>query len=469
MADDLLERPASPRLTSIVTTIALLAFLPLLLIGVYQAVTIITRAAGIPANIIVDASNTLEPITTDFYHAFAQGGEESKDMIAPVVDQVRQLRPQLIRLDHLYDHYDVVGRSGSDLTFNWDKLDAAVNSILGTGAKPLLALSFMPSVIAKDGNIINPPNNWDEWATVVQRTIEHYSGKGGKNLSGIYYEVWNEPDLDIFGKWKLSGDKNYLTLYRYASIGASRAQNVNYFFLGGPATTGLYQNWIISLITSGNRVDFLSWHSYLSDPKRFNDDQRNIASWLLPYPNYVLIPKLITEFGFTGNKSQGYGTTYAAAFTAATIRQLISGKPTYAFSFQLVDGPNQGQTADGWGLITHGDNGQKPKPRYYVYNFLDPMAGTRLGLSGEGTWITGFSTVRDTTIRLMLVNFDCCGNHVETVPITITNIQPGTYKYREHILFGRDVTITETLTAPAFTRQIYMPTQSILEMELTRQ
>lgn len=464
-----LEQPTSPKVNSIVTTIALLIFLPFLLFGVYQAVVIISRAAGTPANIIVDTTNTLEPIQTDFYHAFSQGGEEAKDMLAPVASDVRALGPRIIRLDHIYDHYDVVGRSGNDLTFNFSKLDQAVDTILATGAKPLLALSFMPSVIARDGNIINPPNNWDEWALVVARTIEHYSGKGNKNLSGVYYEVWNEPDLAQFGSWKLYGDKNYLTLYRYAAIGAGRAQNVNYFSLGGPATTGLYRNWIIALIQNGNRLDFISWHSYLADPKRFNDDQRNLATWLLPYPQYTLIPKLITEFGFTGNKSKAYGTMYAAAHTAATIRQLASGRPTYAFSFQPIDGPNQGASADGWGLITHEDNGKRKKPRYFVYNFLDSIAGTRLGVTGEGTWVTGLSTTRDKTIRLMLVNFDSGGNHVETVPITWTNLEPGTYRYRERFLLGRDVTLTETVTSPALAKQLYMPAQSVAILELTKQ
>ncbi len=465
-----LEQNTSPKLNTIVSTIALLAFLPLLLFGVYQAVVIISRATGTPANIVVDASNVLEPIRTDFYHAFAQGGEESKDMLAPVVSEVRALNPQLIRLDHLYDHYDVVGRSGNDLTFNFSKLDAAVDTILATGAKPLLALSFMPSAIARGGKIIDPPNNWDEWALVVQRTIEHYSGKNGKNLSGIYYEVWNEPDLDQFGSWKLSGDKNYLTLYRYAATGAGRAQNVNFFLLGGPATTGLYQNWILALVLSGNRLDFLSWHSYLSNPKTFNDDQRNVISWLLPYPQYTLLPKLITEFGFTGGKSTGYSSMYAAAHTAATIRQLISGRPTYAFTFQLIDGPGQ-KSGDGWGLITHQDNGKRQKPRYWVFNFLDIMVGNRLALSGEGTWVTGFSTIRDGTIRVMLTNFDSGGNHVETVPVSWNNLNPGNYTYRERFLLGRDVTFKETVTNfdRRIARQVYMPAQSVAILELTRQ
>lgn len=462
-----LERDSSTRFTSVVSLVAIFTFLPLFLLGVYNAVSIATRAAGTKAAIIVDATATLEPIKTDFYHAFAQGGEESADMIAPVIAETKALRPQLIRLDHLYDHYNIVGRSGNDLTFDFTRLDQAVNSILATGAKPILALSYMPSVIAKDGSIINPPNNWDEWALVVQRTIEHYSGRSNRNLSGVYYEVWNEPDLAQFGGWKLSGEKNYVTLYRHAAIGASRARGVNPFLLGGPSTTGLYKNWIMALVTSGSRLDFFAWHSYLPDPTVFNDDQRNLASWLLPYPRYTLLPKLITEAGFTGAKDKRYGTMFAAAHTAATVRQLISGGPTYLFSFQIKDGPGQ-EAGDGWGLLTHEAQGKKPKPRYYVYSFLDAMAGTRVALEGEGSWVTGFASTRNNTLRIMLVNYDRAGTHSENVPVTVNNLEPGIYSYRERFLLGRDAKFTETVTGTTFTRELFMPAQSVAVLELTR-
>ena len=278
-------RHVSSHTTSVISLIALIVFLPLFLLAIRETVTLISRASGTPANIVIDTTSQLEPIKTDFYHAFAQGGEEQNDMIASIIGDVKALKPKYIRIDHLYDYYNVVGKNGDSLTFDWTRLDAYINSIGSTGAKPVLALSYMPSVIAKDGNIINPPNNWDEWALVVQRTIEHYSGKGERNMSGVIYEVWNEPDLAQFGSWKMGGDKNYLTLYRYASIGANNAKNVNPFSLGGPSTTGLYKSWIMGLVNSGNRVNFFSWHSYLTDPKRFATDQRNIIAWLLPYPH----------------------------------------------------------------------------------------------------------------------------------------------------------------------------------------
>lgn len=460
-----LERRVAQKTTSLISLIALFIFLPFLLLVSWKTVVLITRALGTPAAIVVDAKATLETIDTTFYHAFAQGGEESTDMLSPIASQVRSLRPRLIRVDHLYDHYDVVRRGEGGLAFDWSRLDPMIDTILATGAKPVLALSYMPNVIAKDGNVVNAPNDWNEWSQVVQMTIEHFSGKGGKNISGVYYEVWNEPDLAQFGKWTVS---NYLTLYRYAAIGAKNASNTNRFSLGGPATTGLYKNWILSLIQSGNRVDFLSWHSYLTNPTQFATDQRNLISWLLPYPNHTLIPKLITEFGFTGNKSKGYGTTFAAAHTAAVIRQLISGRPQYIFSFQLKDGPGQAD-GSGWGLITHEDNGLKLKPRYSVFNFLDAMAGTRLALSGEGTWVTSFASTKDGAIRIALINFDSGGSHSENVPVTITNLDPGTYVWRERFLFGRNVTFTQNPTDGAISRQVYLPAQSIAIIELTKQ
>lgn len=383
-----LTQRTKPKTISVISILALIVFLPIMLLAVQNIVVLITRATGTTANIAVDTKTILDPVNTDFYHAFIQGDEVSTDITAPVVADIGVLKPKIIRLDHLYDVYNVVGRNSDGLTFDWTRLDSAVNAIQATGAKPLLSLSYMPSVIAQGGNSTNPPNDWNEWAQVVQKTIEHYSGRAEKNINGVYYEVWNEPDSAQFGGWNYSGNKNYLTLYHFASVGANNAQNVNTFYLGGPATTGINKDWITALLASGNRIDFLSWHSYQTDPKAFDIDRRNIISWLQPYPTYTLIPLLITEFGFTADKSTLYGTQYAAAYTTAVIRQLITGGPSYLFSFQLVDGANE-QDGSGQGLITNPDNGMTKKPRYYVYNFIDAMAGNRLALSGEGTWSQG--------------------------------------------------------------------------------
>lgn len=470
--DNFLIKRVAPKTSSFISLVALLFFLPLLLFGTYQTAVLISRATGAAAKITIDTKRTLEEIRTDFYHAFAQGGEESTDMLAPVVNEVRALKPKIIRLDHIYDHYDVVGRSGDSLTFNFSRLDQAVDTILSTGAKPLLALSFMPAVIAQGAVIINPPNNWNEWSLVVQKTIEHYSGKTEKNLSSIYYEVWNEPDLDQFGSWKVGGEKSYLQLYRYAAMGAKSAQNVNQFYLGGPSTTGLYKNWIMTLVTSGNRVDFLSWHSYLKDPKRFESDQRNVVSWLQPYPQYAVLPKLITEFGFTGAKDKRYGGSFAAAHAVAVIRQLISGGPTYLFTFQLKDGPGQ-EDGSGWGLLAHETNGKNPKSRYKIFSILDTMVGKRLQLTGEGTWVTGFASTNGQTIRVLLVSFDPNGNSTDKLPtpLTFTKLDQASYKYSVRYFNNAFPATVPTDLIPSdgiITQKVTMPAQSIALIELTK-
>ncbi len=454
----------SNRVSSIVSLIALIVFLPLLILGITQTYQLFIRATGTPADIVIDTHIPLEPIKTDFYHAFAQGGEESGDMIAPVQSEVTALRPRLIRLDHIYDLYHIVSRDGSGLHYDWSKLDAALSTIRATGAKPLLALSYMPNVIAKDGNIINPPNDWNEWASVVSQTVEHVSGRGGLNISGVYYEVWNEPNLPQFGGWSLGGEKNYLTLYQYAAAGASSAKNVNTFFIGGPATSGMYPNWITALAQSGSRINFFSWHSYLSNPDQYATDQRDVIKALLPFPSYTLLPKLITEYGFTGDKSAAYGTSYAAAHTAAVVRQLMSGGPAYLFTFELRDGPSDTNT--GWGLISH--DGSQKKPRYYVYNFLDTMAGTRLTLTGEGSWVTALASVSNDVIHVLLINFDPNGSHSENVPVSILGLSPGSYAVHQRFLLGRDVTDTVVVSDSILKTQIFMSPESVAVLEISK-
>lgn len=462
-----LEKTAPSKFSRITSILALLVFIPLLIAVVYKTTQLVSKATGTKANITIDTQTKLEEINTDYFHAFAQGGEEANDMIAPILAETKALAPKVIRIDHIFDHYNVVSKNGGTLSYDFSKLDAAVGTIIAAGATPFLSLSFMPSAIAKDGVIINPPNDWNDWTAVIKRTVEHYSGKSEKNINGMYYEVWNEPDLDQFGSWKLSGEKNYLTLYKTAAAGATQAAGVNPFMFGGPATTGLYKNWILGVINTGSRLDFFSWHSYLANPKQFTTDQHNLSTWLLAYPAYTTKPTIITEFGFTGAKSSAYGTAFGTAHTAAVLRELISGGPLYVFSFELIDGPGQ-ENGTGWGLITHTTNGKKIKPRYYVYSFFDSMKGTRLQLTGEGSWVTGFASTKDNVIKVLLVNFDANGTHTENVPVTFTKLPNGTYIYKETVLSGKTIQTQETVTDTTLKKTVIATPQSVIKLELQR-
>lgn len=423
-------------------------------------------ALFVPAKIVIDTAAVGAPITNSFYHAFAQGGEERGNMLGVIEKKIKSLKPLYIRIDHIYDYYEVVGQSNNQLTFDFSKLDATIDSIRAMGATPVLSLSYMPAEIARDRVIINPPNDWNQWALVVQKTIEHVSGKGGKNISGVYYEVWNESDHSQFGGWKPNGSKSYLTLYQYALEGAERALNVQPFKIGGPATTGLYRSWIDALARSGLRVDFFSWHSYLGSPFQYATDQKNFISWLAAYPEMVGKETLITEFGFTGSKDKRYWGSYAAAYTAAVVRQLLDEQPTYVFTFELKDGPSDGEGA-GWGILTHETGGLLPKPRYSVFPFLDTMAGNRLFLTGEGSRVTGFATKNGDVIQVLLVNFNQQGAG-ETFPVTLTNLPSGTYELKYKHFLGTEETVREQVGGTTFQKDFYLSASGILIVEFKK-
>lgn len=439
-----------------------LLVLPLLLLSLYQVQKYLTRAVGVKANLIVDTAFELEQISP-VWKSFSQGGEESKDMIAPVVDQVRQLEPRFIRIDHIYDHFNVVGRDASgNLTFDFSTLDQMVGSILKTGATPFFSLSYMPQVLTSSGNILDMPANINDWSLVVQKTIEHYSGTAAMNLKDVHYEVWNEPDL--FGNFKYFGSKNYLTLYTYAAIGAKNAKATNQFKIGGPATTAPFKNWLVELVKYVDkyqlRLDFISWHRYSADPQIYAKDVADVTRWLFYFPDFVGKPKFVTEWGHNSEMNSGYDTNLSAAHAVAVARQTLSGYEQM-LAFELVDGPHpQNQLFWGrWGMFTHPQNSLIAKPRYFAFQLLKQLSGTRLLVQGEGTWVKAVAAKTDTgEIGLIVTNYDTDSRNSETVPITINNLDNGTYSLTRQDLLGKTFTKTvEVINNSYQTIQIMLP------------
>src|SRR3990170_5874572 len=95
--------------------IILLLFLFVISIPIFFILfTYLPRAFAVKADIVVDVLKTSGPFP-DRWKALAQGGEESGvRMLENVVSQVSGLYPKYIRLDHIYDFYEVVSRDSSN-------------------------------------------------------------------------------------------------------------------------------------------------------------------------------------------------------------------------------------------------------------------------------------------------------------------------------------------------------------------
>lgn len=406
-----------------------------------------SRAFGKKAELIVNPG-ILSRDRNGTWKYLAQGGEETGRTFEPVLDDVRALEPNYIRIDHLYDFYSVVKRDPSGaLVMDWSQFDAMIEDIRDTGARPFLSLSYMPDVLT-DGNELSLPRDWNEWRDVVQNTIEHVSGRNGLAIENVYYEVWNEPDL--FGDFKTYGDKNYLTLYEYAAIGAREAENVLPFKIGGPATTAFYPNWLENLTTYTQEknlpLQFISWHVYSSDLDTYEKAIQDAQTVLANNPLYVNDEIFITESGYSSNNDEAFDSNLGAIQTIATVA-LAENTIDGLFTFEIKDGLGDKQYWGRWGLLTHEQFGTpERKIRYQALEFLNNMQGIGIDVLGEGTWVKSFAKLQeDGTISILIVNYDPYGKNVESVPLTLINMPFKRFQYTRHNFLGDTVSQIESI------------------------
>jgi beta-xylosidase len=439
------------------------------------------EANGQPANIVIDTGAILGPMPQP-WRALAQGGEEREPMLTPVIAETKQLKPKYIRLDHVFDAYNLVGGGKNNgMTYDFRQLDKTVDDILATGALPFFSLSYMPPTISKDGQVTSLPENWSDWSAIVRTFIEHYSAKNNRNLANVYYEVWNEPDL--FGNWKTRDcrllepncdpEKDYLTLYLHSALGAQQAKNTNPFYLGGPATTSFYPAWFEKLLelaeTRNLRLDFLSWHRYHPETDFYNQELEDLKTIIEKHPRFLGLKKIISEWGSDPENSPNHDSIFDAAHTVATSRALMA-RVDLAFAFEIKDGPDPaGNKYWGrWGLLTHQNSGQEKKPRYYALDFLNQLGGERLSLAGEGTWVKGIAGQDKNSIQVLLTNYDSASQHQEITPIKFINLAPGDYLYQENFLLAKGSQQKKTVVdGGTLETSVLLPANSVVLITIT--
>ncbi|MEK7525894.1 MAG: glycosyl hydrolase [Patescibacteria group bacterium] len=440
------------KVTRLIILAVLLLSLPVALYLIPQATNFFNKASGVNAALVIDAA-------VDFgekpgvWKNLAQGGEEQGRSLAPVVADIKPLAPRYIRIDHIYDFHNVVRSNGGQITYDFSSLDQTVNDILSSGAKPFFSLSYMPSVLSKS-NETDIPNNWGDWENLVQATIEHYSGRGGMNISNVYYEVWNEPDL--FGGFKTYGGKNYLDLYYHSAIAAQRVRNANVFKFGGPATTSLYENWVTKLLEyvdqNNLRLDFYSWHRYTTDLDEIEKDVFKARELIANSTNHANAELIITEIGHNSKNDKGYDTYFGAIHTLAT-SALLEDQIGKAFNFEIKDGPGPEKLWGRWGILTHEKYGTpEKKPRYSAFAFLNRITGSGISTQGQGSWVKAFSKYdkKQNRIKTLVVNYDPKGSHSEATPITYNNLPFSNFTFRRTDYSGKVTDRKATATNGSF-------------------
>jgi hypothetical protein len=434
------------QLVPLVGVVVLAVVMPGLLRLVNRAVSFLVGAEGRLAAISVETSRPLGPMPK-VWAGLAQGGENLESFMSQAGPDIAKLQPEYIRIDHVYDGFGVVRRGDGGLEYDWSRLDKVITDILQTGAKPFLSLSYMPEAIAST-DILSEPKNWNEWSQTVRATIEHYSGTWG--IDGVYYEVWNEPDL--FGKWRMGGRKDYRNLYYFAAVGAAGAQKVKDFKLGGPATTGLYRNWMDNffpfILNNHLRLDFFSWHRYDLDPKQYAVDTASVDKWIEGQPYFSQVEKIITEMGPEARAGGVNDMQMGAAHLVAVDRELI-GRVKYGFSFAV---------SGNWGIVG--------KPRYTALEYLARLGPDRLALTGEGTWVRAMAAKSGNKYQVVIANYDVNKTHTEVVPVSFLGLKDSKFVLRKQLI-GQQATEENVATTEAVLQtSVLMPANSVMWIEL---
>jgi len=113
----------------------------------------VASAENDPARISVSLNERLGPMAINQF-ALGQGGLSVEPMWDSRIAEIGALRPKIIRL-FVQEYFDLMPEAGQ---YHFDSLDRSIDTILATGAKPLLALCFKPKVLFPeiDQDIVEP-------------------------------------------------------------------------------------------------------------------------------------------------------------------------------------------------------------------------------------------------------------------------------------------------------------------------
>jgi beta-xylosidase len=284
-------------------------------------------------NLTVDAGKmTGEAVLRN--HGLGQGGLSDEPwMISDHISQLKNLNPKYIRL-FLQEYYDVYPEHN---VYNWKKLDAAVDSILKTGAKPLMCICFKPKVLypAVDHAKVHPAS-YDEWDELIYRMVRHYNVERKDGI--IYWEVANEPDIGESGgcPYLFTGE-DYCIYYEHTAKAILRADKS--VKVGGPALASwtredpIQEPWLEHCNKKKIPVDFVSWHYYSNDPNIPIESASYFRNLLKKYPS--LKPEFIIDEWNIDLSWKRKDIEFQVCYIPETINNMVKAGVDYSCYYQI--------------------------------------------------------------------------------------------------------------------------------------
>jgi xylan 1,4-beta-xylosidase len=351
-------------------------------------------------------------------------GRASEGFRQDLQDQLRcaqkEIGFQYVRFHGIFsDDMKILSRdSFGRLSFNWDKVDRLMDSLMELGLKPFLELGFMPSLLASGSETlyewkanVTRPEEIDQWKTFIRAFMIHLTERYTlEEVETWYFEIWNQPELE--GIYWIGSFNEFLDFfeatYQEIKTVSSRLR------VGSPSIThqelryGTYlEKFLKAAKNRGIHLDFISLHlyqenysvmdlmkllekadiekagfasvldlaKYIKSPYHTEDFVRTnlqVVRVLLRSLNLEHLPVFVTEW----NVSMHYGnrfsdTAFKGAFVLDKLVETMGlsdamGYWTLSDIFEEFGIPDS-QFHGGFGMMTK--TGLR-KPEYYAYQFL---------------------------------------------------------------------------------------------------
>jgi xylan 1,4-beta-xylosidase len=344
----------------------------------------------------------------------------------------------------LCDDMGTLISEGDQFFYSFFNADQIFDFLLSIGMKPFVELSFMPGTLASGDKTVfhyranvTPPRDYVQWATLIRKLVAHWVERYGvAEVRQWFFEVWNEPNLDVFGSGR---QDEYFMLYRYTVEAIKSIDSA--FRVGGPATAA--NAWIDDFIgfCTKNQLpaDFISTHHYPTDAfgQPGDDTEAQLAnsrrSVLREQSREVRRqagnrPVYYTEWCTSSNpRDPMHDEPYAAAFVTKTIMEangLVQGYSYWTFSDIFEENyfpsvPFHG----GFGLLNiHGI----AKPSYRAFELLHALSTEMLPVDGTHPTVDAWIVRGARSVTILLTNYALPHHPIatEVIQVKLANVHP---------------------------------------------
>ena len=238
--------------------------------------------------------------------------------------------PHTVDISALFPDFD---RDPDDPTaYDFTNTDAYLKGIVAAGTQVFFRLGQGIEHTVKQYHIF-PPKDYLKWAKICEHVIRHYNEgwANGLHLDIKYWEIWNEPDLDV-DNWQTKprtwggSPEQFFEFYEVAATYLDKA--FPDLMIGGPALCWR-EDWADTFLKRLRQknvdLDFFSWHIYERRISPFVERARNMRA-LLDRNGFKDVPSILNEWNYNKGWTDEFvysleelASMKGAAFTSAVM------------------------------------------------------------------------------------------------------------------------------------------------------